>query len=105
MKIPDIYTAEIDDPIQTFNKNSMLSMLQMLAVAIIQKNSGSRLDTHGGYPDQYAFLDDLVVVGGVDHDGAPDLTILMVADFVAKNECWLEDDEEWSELLHKCLQR
>ena len=71
-----------------------LSERQLLAARLVQAQSDSRLDALGGYPDRFAFIDNLRVIASLSHNGAPDLEIEELEKFIAANDFWLDEDEE-----------
>jgi hypothetical protein len=77
-----------DDDVGLFKED--LSERQLLAARIVKEQSDSRLDTSGGYPDRFAFIDNLIVIASLDHDGAPDLEIEDLEKFITENDFWLE---------------
>ena len=71
-----------------------LSERQLLAARIVQCQSASRMDASGGYPDRFAFIDNLIVIASLSHNGAPDLEIEEIEKFITNNDFWLDSDEE-----------
>jgi hypothetical protein len=47
----------------------------------------------GGYPPQFAFVGNYIIVADVDHDGGAELTIQTVAEWITHHD-WIFEDEE-----------
>jgi hypothetical protein len=65
--------------------------LKKKAETIIEAYDESRMQNQGGYPSQYQFLGRHVVWATVDHDDAPDLTVLPLREFVETHEAVITD--------------
>ena len=65
---------------------------QQLAERIMERMDASRLDCQGGYPSEWVFRGQDIIIASINHNGAPTLTVETVAEFVRENSEWLEHD-------------
>jgi hypothetical protein len=73
-----------------------LDEIRKKALDIVAWRSESRVDTFGGYPDQCAFIEDLIAIATRAANGAPELIIAPTEEFVEDNwEDFEEARREW----------
>jgi hypothetical protein len=64
---------------------SGMTPIQLRAVEIIDAMDDLRISFDGGYPSEFGFIGHKIIVASICHDGAPDLTISSVRDFIREN--------------------
>ncbi len=93
---PAVHEAALEFCIKNFGQEFAVgcSRNERLAATIAELKSKSRMECHGGRPDQWTFLGGRIIIATIDHDEAPHLVIQKVKDFIDKNDEWLDDFPE-----------
>ena len=70
-------------------------------MAIIDMHDQNRIDNDGGYPSSWVIENGKVYWATIDHDGAPELEMMLIQEFIDDND-WLVEEifqlyEDWRE--------
>ena len=80
-------------PVTNWTHNKSHPQIELLAKCI-EREDNARMELQGGYPSDWVIIEDMLIRAEPDHDGATNLRIVSVADFIAECLANYDDPDE-----------